>query len=621
MKNSNLVRPNRKVNWARFAFPLGVSFLFVAVLLVGFGGAATVHADFPAAPAIPQNGTVTVPSGNPIEIALVMDEDWASIQYITDTVQMAIDDYGAIKGWILQRNDYDGGCDPTNGKNAANAVVSNAQNVGVIGLDCSSSAAGALPVLETAGVVMISHSSTSENLPSLGPTVFNRVIVSDTAIVEWDAKISRLPSVRDWEMDFESTFGHAPGGFTKYVYDAAILLLTHIDSVSTVDGSGNLVIDRAALATAVRGTAGFPGVTDDITLEADGERVNSLTGTGTRYAATSGSDSGGNDCTDSTAPCASVERGAALSDEGGDVLIAAGTYTENLTIEGITLTLRGGYTISGTEWLTDTGETVIDGNDAGRVFFIHGNNSTLEYLTITGGKASDPDCWGGGMWVTNGDVTLRHVVITNNQSACGGGGIAPNDDYGPVSLVVEDLLISDNTASDGGAMAAQNTTASFTNVLISGNKSDIGGVFAINGGDITVMNSTIADNQADQAVLLWSGILTITNSIMYENALNLQADPPCPGCFIVTYSNIQGGDTSNGNIDEDPMFVDPVSSDYSLKYGSPCIDAGTDSGAPDHDLAGTERPLDGDGDGTKVTDMGAYEFGLYQLYLPITVRD
>ena len=187
--------------------------------------------------------------------------------------------------------------------------------------------------------------------------------------------------------------------------------------------------------------------------------------------------------------------------------------------------------------------------------------------------------------------------------------------------MVEDSLISDNKASDGGAMASQNTTASFSNVLISGNKSGVGGVFAINGGDITVMNSTIAYNQADQAVLLWSGILTITNSIMYENALNLQADPPCTDCFVVTYSNIQGGDTSNGNIDEDPMFVDPVSGDYSLKYGSACIDTGTDSGAPDHDLANTERPLDGDGDGTKVTDMGTYEFVLHQLYLPITVRD
>lgn len=616
MNNSNLVHPNRKANWARLAFPLGVAFLFVAALLVGFGGAATVHAELPAAPAIPQNGIVTVPSGNAIEIALVMDEDWASIQYITDTVQMAIDDYGAIKGWILQRNDYDGGCDPTNGENAANAVVSNAQNVGVIGLDCSSSAAGALPVLETAGVVMISHSSTSENLPSLGPTVFNRVIVSDTAIVEWDAKISRLPSVRSWEMDFESTFGHAPGGFTKYVYDAAILLLTHIDSVSAVDGSGNLVIDRAALAAAVRGTAGFPGVTDDITLEADGDRVNSLTGTGTRYVATSGSDSGGNDCSDSTVPCASVGRGAALADDGGDVLIAAGTYTENVTIEGITLTLRGGYTISGTEWLTDTGETVVDGNGTDRVFFIYDNDTTLENLTITGGNAPDEQCWGGGVWITNGNYTIRNIVFRNNKCS----GLEVNVDFGPVDASIEDSIFMENTKFDhGGAINTWGGTVTLTNVLmVSNTKNSL-----VSSGDsqVTILNSTFTDNAADgpAITIIGSGVVSLTNSIVWGNpGGNLACED---GTCNITYSDIEGGGTDNGNIDEDPMFVDAAGWNYNLKYGSACIDAGKDSSAPDHDLVGTERPLDGDGDGTKVTDMGAYEFALFQLYLPITILD
>jgi hypothetical protein len=74
-------------------------------------------------------------------------------------------------------------------------------------------------------------------------------------------------------------------------------------------------------------------------------------------------------------------------------------------------------------------------------------------------------------------------------------------------------------------------------------------------------------------------------------------------------------------MDEDPMFVDATNGDYSLMMGSPSIDTGTESDAPDHDLSGTERPLDGDGDGAKTTDMGAYEFLLYQLYLPYTLKE
>jgi len=614
MNNTILVYPNRRL--LRLALPLGVSFLFVAALLWGSGGAASAHADSPTSPAVPQNDTVTIPSGDPIEIAIVMDEGWASIQYITDTVEMAISDYGAIKGWSLQHNDYDGGCDPTSGENAANAVVSNAQNVGVIGLDCSSSAAGALPILETAGVVMISHSSTSGNLPPLGPTVFNRVIVSDTAVVEWDAKISRLPSVREWEADFESTFGYPPGGFSKYVYDATTLLLTHIDSVSTVDGGGNLVIDRAALATAVRGTAGIPGITDDITLEADGDRVNSLTGTGTRYVSTNGSDSDGNDCSDSTDPCASVGRGAALADDGDSVLIAQGTYTENVTISGITLTLRGGYTISGTEWLTDTGETVIDGNDAGRVFFIHDNDSTLENLTITGGNAPDGEPWGGGMWVTNGSFTMRQIRILTNVD----GGIEANSDYGPTHLILEDSVIADNSGR-GLNVSETEASADIVNVLIvenSGNPVRLGSGNMM-AGNLSITNSTIAHNNGPLGILVEAGgTFTLTNSIVWGNH---EDELQCSGTCTVTYSDIEGGWTGTGNIDEDPMFVDAAGWNYNFKYGSACIDAGTDSGAPDHDLVGTERPLDGDGDGTKTTDMGAYEFMLsqYQLFLPLIV--
>ena len=61
---------------------------------------------------------------------------------------------------------------------------------------------------------------------------------------------------------------------------------------------------------------------------------------------------------------------------------------------------------------------------------------------------------------------------------------------------------------------------------------------------------------------------------------------------------------------------------HALLAGSPAIDAGDNTGCPASDQRGEQRPIDGDGDGNAICDIGAYEYQgtVYSLYLPLIRR-
>ena len=61
---------------------------------------------------------------------------------------------------------------------------------------------------------------------------------------------------------------------------------------------------------------------------------------------------------------------------------------------------------------------------------------------------------------------------------------------------------------------------------------------------------------------------------------------------------------------------------HALKGDSPAIDAGDNSACSAVDQRGISRPVDGDGDGDAVCDIGAYEYqATYWLYLPLIFKD
>jgi hypothetical protein len=134
-------------------------------------------------------------------------------------------------------------------------------------------------------------------------------------------------------------------------------------------------------------------------------------------------------------------------------------------------------------------------------------------------------------------------------------------------------------------------------------------------GVAALTNLTVADN--DGGILHNPPdelLLTVRNSIVVDNGWAIEEGPL--SLVQVRYSNIESGWPGTGNIDAEPLFRDPNQLDYHLNIGSPCIDTGLTAWAPDHDLDGDPRPLDGNGDGTATADMGVDEFVLLRSWLP-----
>ena len=239
-----------------------------------------------ALPAGASGGQVVVPRGSPVEIAVVLDHSGlnaAAGASARNAVQMAVEKHALIRGFRVQLNDYDGPCgNPPANAVAATEVVANSQNVAVIGHMCSSGDAVALPMYETAGLVTLSGSTTNPSLPTVGPNIFNAVIVPDPSSGAWYAQVQTLPSDIFWRMRYTKEFGSSPLLSADLYYDAASIILDEIAATATVD-QGNLVIDRGALARAVRALSdspapGFKGVTCWIRLiqepPEEGYRVN-----------------------------------------------------------------------------------------------------------------------------------------------------------------------------------------------------------------------------------------------------------------------------------------------------------------------------------------------------------
>ena len=205
---------------------------------------------------------------------------------------------------------------------------------------------------------------------------------------------------------------------------------------------------------------------------------------------------------------------------------------------------------------------------------------------ITGNTASGS---GGGIYVNKPDAAVpifSNCLVLNNSSVNTGGGVVVHRPVGDV--IFYNCLIANNTSGNGGGIYWNHYLSGthfgeYYNCTIAGNSAtnvaNVGGVFKPN----------------------IECIYGMYNTIIYSNT---------PVDYIIDIALLSNccatGLVGNANVTNYPAFINPAHSDYRLRSGSPCINAGANQPwmAEASDLDGRPR-LDRF---TRQADIGAYEY-------------
>ncbi len=132
--------------------------------------------------------------------------------------------------------------------------------------------------------------------------------------------------------------------------------------------------------------------------------------------------------------------------DGDTVLVAQGTYRENIDFRSKEITVRSANPLDPAV----VAQTVIDGGyDGPTVVFRSGETpaSVLEGLTITNGYGSSVNGHGGGISIYGSSPVIRHNSITGNTSVSEGGGIHIRGG----SPIIENNVVSYNECGKYGA--------------------------------------------------------------------------------------------------------------------------------------------------------------------------
>lgn len=200
--------------------------------------------------------------------------------------------------------------------------------------------------------------------------------------------------------------------------------------------------------------------------------------------------------------------------DGDVILVKAGTYTEEIEIDGNS----GSLTLIG----EGPGRTILDADGEYAALTLKSDGCRISGFTLKGGESH-------GIYIPKGHQTVDHCLIIEN----GDRGIYLSTMYGGGSVELDHCTVADNKVS----AIYDSNEGSNTRILNS--------ILAFCG------RSVVFDGDGNN--------ITVRGSCLYTDDEDSDDPPKASRC-----------------IRKDPKFRNHENGDYHLKSNSPCIGAGTD---------------------------------------------
>jgi len=353
------------------------------------------------------------------------------------------------------------------------------------------------------------------------------------------------------------------------------------------------------------------------------------------------------------------------SSEGNNSALLGVTISNGLQNEGAGIYCSASPTIA--NCIVTVCSTESRSYNGGGGIHLYGSNAIIRNCTITRNFGR----LGGGIHCTGGSPIINNCTITRNDADTAGGFYCRNS-----NPIIDNCIIEQNTSGGHGSgiYCNEGNHLTINNSFIANNSGASSAIYSTKGtlsvrncrieensgsgiraylGDISISHCNIMENIGHGIYRWGKRDSTIRNCIITSNSSNGiysassypaiynctiignlsngiysqdNARPTIKNCIIwdnagspvvgkyitVTYSDIENSWPGEGNINSDPMFVNPDSNDFHLLPDSPCVNMGDPNyvpGSNETDIDGDPRIFNGR------IDIGADEWSIICIYV------